>query len=85
MEAYIGFLSQATPSQMERALAKGRESPMSDKENMSNLKKNQYIFAGVGAVLGGLLGAGVAGAATAVVGIVVGGLLGHQLLRRIGS
>jgi osmotically inducible lipoprotein OsmB len=50
-----------------------------------NLKKNQYIFAGVGAVLGGLIGAGVAGAATAVLGIVVGGVIGHQLLTRVGK
>lgn len=57
---------------------------MNTNGDIPKLKRNQYIFAGVGAVLGGLVGAGVAGAATAVVGIVVGGLLGHQLLTRIG-
>jgi len=48
-------------------------------------KKNQYIFGGAGAVLGGLVGAGIAGPATAVVGVILGGVLGYHLLTRIGK
>lgn len=58
---------------------------MNNNVDIPNLKKNQYILAGVGAVLGGLVGASVAGVATAVAGVVVGGLIGHQLLTRIGK
>jgi osmotically inducible lipoprotein OsmB len=58
---------------------------MNNNVDIPNLKKNQYIFTGVGAVLGGLVGASVAGVATAVAGVVVGGWIGHQLLGRIGK
>jgi osmotically inducible lipoprotein OsmB len=58
---------------------------MSNNVDIPNLKKNQYIFAGVGAVLGGLVGAAIAGVATAAAGVVLGGLIGHQLLSRIGK
>lgn len=48
-----------------------------------NFGKNRYIFAGAGAVLGGLLGVGIAGVTTALVGAALGGLLGYNLLKRI--
>ncbi len=46
-------------------------------------KANHYLFAGAGAVLGGIMGAGVAGVATAVAGVVLGGVLGYNLLKRL--
>jgi osmotically inducible lipoprotein OsmB len=53
-----------------------------DKTNPTK-KANQYIFAGVGAVLGGLTGAGIAGIATAAAGVVLGGLLGYNMLKKM--
>jgi osmotically inducible lipoprotein OsmB len=53
-----------------------------DKTNPTK-KANQYIFAGVGAVLGGLTGAGIAGIATAAAGVVLGGLLGYNMLKKL--
>ncbi len=46
-------------------------------------KANRYIFAGVGAVLGGIAGAGVAGVAAAVAGVALGGLLGYNMLKKL--
>ena len=45
--------------------------------------KNRFIFGGVGAVLGGLAGAGAAGLTAGLVGAVLGGLLGYYVLKRI--
>jgi osmotically inducible lipoprotein OsmB len=53
-----------------------------DKTNPTK-KANQYIFAGVGAVLGGLTGAGIAGVVTAAAGVVLGGLLGYNILKKM--
>jgi hypothetical protein len=53
-----------------------------DKTNPT-LKANQYIFAGVGAVLGGVTGAAIAGVATAVAGVALGGLLGYKMLKKV--
>ncbi len=55
---------------------------VNDKEN-PNLKNNRYIFAGSGAVLGGLAGAGFGGPIGVVVGAVLGGLLGFNILKKI--
>jgi osmotically inducible lipoprotein OsmB len=46
-------------------------------------KANHMIFAGLGAVLGGVAGAGMAGVVTAAVGAVVGGLVGYNILKRL--
>jgi outer membrane lipoprotein SlyB len=43
------------------------------------LSKNSYIFGGVGAVLGGIIGGGVVGFPSAIGAIVVGALLGGIL------
>lgn len=48
-----------------------------------NLAKNKYIFAGVGAVLGGLTGAAIGGGLIVLIGAGVGGLLGYNALRRL--
>jgi hypothetical protein len=61
----------------------GREAAMTDNGGNLNFGKNRYIFAGAGAVLGGLLGVGIAGVTTALVGAALGGLLGYNLLKRI--
>jgi osmotically inducible lipoprotein OsmB len=53
-----------------------------DRQKPAN-SANSYIFAGVGAVLGGVVGAGAAGAAAAVAGVVLGGLLGYNFLKKI--
>ena len=58
---------------------------MTNQPDIPNKKANQDIFGGVGAVLGGVIGAGVAGVATAAVGVVLGGLAGYHLLTRIGK
>ncbi|HMK88642.1 MAG TPA: hypothetical protein VK446_03285 [Methylocystis sp.] len=55
---------------------------MTNTPELPKQKQNQYILAGAGAVLGGLVGAGVAGVLTAVLGAVVGGLAGYHLLTR---
>jgi osmotically inducible lipoprotein OsmB len=58
---------------------------MTNLPDIPNKKANQYLFGGVGAVLGGAIGAGVAGLATAAVGAVLGGLVGYNLLTRVGK
>jgi osmotically inducible lipoprotein OsmB len=59
------------------------ESVMSNSNQGPRNKANHYIFAGVGAVLGGLAGAGMAGLVTAVAGAALGGLLGYNMLKRL--
>lgn len=54
-----------------------------DDSDKKVIAKNRYIFAGAGAVLGGLTGLGIAGAAAAVAGALLGGLLGYHMLKRI--
>jgi len=61
-----------------------QEAPISNTPDIPNQKKNQYLFASADALLGGLIGAGIAGVATAV-GVAVSGLLGRRLLTRIGK
>ncbi|WP_363349136.1 hypothetical protein [Methylocystis echinoides] len=56
---------------------------MSNSNQSPRKKANHYIFAGVGAVLGGLAGAGMAGLVTAVAGAALGGLLGYNMLKRL--
>jgi hypothetical protein len=57
---------------------------MADEDKTNPTKKaNQYIFAGVGAVFGGIAGAGVAGIAAAAAGVVLGGLIGYNMLRKL--
>jgi uncharacterized protein YcfJ len=59
------------------------ESVMSDNAPTPQNKGNHYIFAGVGAVLGGIAGAGMAGVITAAAGAVLGGLIGYNVLKRL--
>jgi predicted lipid-binding transport protein (Tim44 family) len=47
------------------------------------VKKNKYLFGGVGAVLGGLTGVAIGGPLIAVVGAGLGGLLGFNMLKRL--
>ena len=47
------------------------------------VKKNKYLFGGVGAVLGGLTGVAIGGPLIAVVGAGLGGLLGYNMLKRL--
>jgi hypothetical protein len=54
------------------------------KEGNSTLRKNRYIFASAGAVLG-VAAAGMGSLAAALVGAVLGGVLGYHLLTRIGG
>jgi osmotically inducible lipoprotein OsmB len=54
-----------------------------DDHDNPTIQKNKYIFASVGAVLGGLTGVAVGGAIAAVVGVGLGGLLGYNLLKRL--
>jgi osmotically inducible lipoprotein OsmB len=57
---------------------------MADEDKTNPTKKaNQYIFAGVGAVLGGLTGVAIAGAITAAAGAALGGLLGYNMLKKL--
>ncbi len=49
------------------------------------MTRNAYIFGGVGAVLGGILGAGVVGFPSAIGAIVIGALLGGILGSFIGK
>ncbi|MCQ4191012.1 MULTISPECIES: hypothetical protein [Methylocystis] len=55
---------------------------MADDENPT-VKKNKYLFGGVGAVLGGLTGVAIGGPLIAVVGAGLGGLLGYNMLKRL--
>ncbi len=55
---------------------------MADDEHPT-VQKNKYLFAGVGAVLGGLTGVAIGGALVAVVGAGLGGLLGYNMLKRL--
>ncbi len=55
----------------------------SDNSPTPQNKANHYIFAGVGAVLGGVAGAAMAGVVTAAAGAALGGLLGYNLLKRL--
>jgi len=57
---------------------------MTNDDRDSTLRKNRYIFASAGAVLGVAAGAGM-GLAAALVGAVLGGVLGYHLLTRIGG
>ena len=54
-----------------------------DDQNNPTIQKNKYIFAGVGAVLGGLTGVAIGGAVAAIVGVGLGGLLGYNMLKRL--
>ncbi|MBG0801784.1 hypothetical protein IYW40_09885 [Methylocystis sp. H4A] len=62
------------------------ENPIVEKklsDENPTVKKNKYLFAGVGAVLGGLTGVAIGGALIAVVGAGLGGLLGYNMLKRL--
>jgi uncharacterized membrane protein len=58
---------------------------MTNDDRNSTLRKNRYIFASAGAVLGVAAGAGMGSLAAALVGAVLGGALGYHLLTRIGG
>ena len=58
---------------------------MTNDDRDSTLRKNRYIFASAGAVLGVAAGAGMGSLAAALVGAVLGGVLGYHLLTRIGG
>jgi osmotically inducible lipoprotein OsmB len=55
----------------------------SDNKPAPQNQANHYIFAGIGAVLGGLAGAGMAGIVTAAAGAALGGFLGYNILKRL--
>ena len=55
----------------------------SDNSPSPQNKTNHYIFAGVGAVFGGLAGAAMAGVVTAAAGAALGWLLGYNILKRL--
>ncbi len=58
---------------------------MSNVPELPKQKQNQYLFGAVGAVLGGLLGLGVAGPVGAVFGLGLGGMAGYHFLTRFGK
>ena len=58
---------------------------MTNDERNSTLRKNRYIFASAGAVLGVATGAAAGSLAVGLVGAVLGGMLGYHLLSRIGG
>jgi uncharacterized protein YcfJ len=63
----------------------GRDTAMTNDDRNSTLRKNRYIFASAGAVLGVAAGAGMGSLAAALVGAVLGGVLGYHLLTRLGG
>jgi len=58
---------------------------MSNIPEIPKQKQNQYLFGAVGAVLGGVMGLGIAGPVAAVVGLGLGGLAGYHFLTRFGK
>jgi len=58
---------------------------MSNIPEIPKQKQNQYLFGAVGAVLGGLVGLGVAGPVGAVFGLGLGGMAGYHFLTRFGK
>ena len=58
---------------------------MTNDERNSTLRKNRYIFASAGTILGVATGAAVGSLAVGLVGAVLGGVLGYHLLSRIGG
>ena len=58
---------------------------MTNDDPNSRLRKNRYIFASAGAVLGVALGLGMASLTAVVIGGALGGFLGYHLTDRIGG
>jgi hypothetical protein len=62
-----------------------REERMAEHELRPGFGPNVYIFAAVGAVLGGIMGAGVVGFPVAIgaviIGALCGGILGYYMLK----
>lgn len=58
---------------------------MTNDDRNSTLRKNRYIFASAGTVLGVAAGASVGSLAAVLVGAARGGVLGYQLLSRLGG
>jgi outer membrane lipoprotein SlyB len=58
---------------------------MADNRLQPNFGSNAYIFAGVGAVLGAVMGAAIFGFPTAVgaivIGALAGGIVGYYMLK----
>ena len=58
---------------------------MTNSENPELMQKNRYIFAAVGAALGGVAGMFLGGGLLTLIAVAVGGALGYGTLDRVGS
>ncbi|HXY59670.1 MAG TPA: hypothetical protein VEH76_13950 [Methylocystis sp.] len=58
---------------------------MTNEDPNSRLRKNRYIFATAGAILGVAMGLGMASLTAVVVGGALGGFLGYHLMDRFGG
>jgi hypothetical protein len=58
---------------------------MTNQDQNSRLRKNHYIFASAGAVLGVAMGLGMASLTAVAIGGALGGFLGYHLTDRIGG
>ena len=58
---------------------------MTNDDRNSTLRKNRYIFASAGVILGVALGLGMGSLVAVSLGGLIGGFLGYHLMDRIGG
>src|SRR5208283_1576650 len=79
----VRLLTHARPA--SRPARHEGQRAMSNIPEIPKQKQNQYLFGAVGAVLGAVMGLGIAGPVAAVVGLSLGGLAGYHFLTRFGK